>query len=220
MGLFDRFFKSKAPTPPPEPPVEPVPKLPPVPGQLPRIAAGTAAEICQQWKLQPAAEQLLTPRQTPAQFLSVLQEKEMGDEFVKFLAYGLPDLEGVAWAIRSVEKLPQDKMAPADVQALRAAQAWVKNPTEASKAAAAAATAKTDYQSPAAWAAQAAAWAQIPAPDRNSVGGAQRLTPHAVAGCVLLAATIAPAGEKGTFRAQYPFIALGLEIASGTSAPA
>ena len=220
MGFFDRFFKSTPPTPPPIAAEKPAPQLPQVPDRLPRITASSAAEVCKHWKLQPTAEASLTGAQTPSQFLGVLQEKELGDDMVKFLAYGLPDRDGVAWAIECIAKLSQEQMAPADAQALRTAQAWVESPTEANRAVAAAAAAKTDFQNPSAWAAQAAAWAQAgaPSPASKAAPPPQRLAPHAIAGCVLLAATKTPGEERGTFRAQYPFIAMGLARARGGSA--
>jgi hypothetical protein len=137
---------------------------------------------------------------------------------------------------------------------MEAAQVWAKNPTAPNQAAAAAAAAKTDYRGPGALAAQGAAWAQPAMPVAVPAGAppAPRLTPHAVAGAVLLASAIAanpklaapkiqapalalptlevpqlamptlgppptipPEVQAQTFRAQHPFIAMGLDIASG-----
>ena len=98
MSFLDRLANWLAPSVPqplavPEPPA---PEFPPVPLELPRVAAKTAAEICKECKPEPAALQLLTPRQTPAQFLAILQERHMGADMVKVLAQGMPDREGVA----------------------------------------------------------------------------------------------------------------------------
>lgn len=221
-------------------------QLSPVPAQLPKITAPTAAEICKTSDPKPAAQQLLTPQQTPSQYLNALQEHHHGDEMVKTLAHGMPDREGVGWAAQSAEKVSAH-LPPADVQALHAAKAWSANPTAETQAAAAAAVAKTDMQGPGALAAQGAAWA------KPTAGAAPRLTPHAVAGSVLLSAAIAanpklaapkvqsavaavqvpavpqavpvaavptipPAVQAQTFKAQHPFIAAGIDIASGKTA--
>jgi len=249
MGLFQNLFKPQAAKPQPAP-------VAPVPAQLPKITAPTAAQIAQSAQPSPAAQQLLTPQQTPSQYLSALQEKQMGEDMVKTMAHGMPDREGVHWATQSVQKV-SDKLPPEDVQAMQAAQTWVKNPTDANQAAAAAAAANTNYQGPGAWAAQAAAWAQPATPTAAPAGAAAapRLAPNAVAGAVLMSAAIAarpelaapkvqmptmqaptlaaptlaapevaapqaipivpPQVQTQTFREQHPFIALGMDVASG-----
>jgi hypothetical protein len=225
----------------------------PVPAQLPKIGAPTAAEICQFSQPAAGAAQLLTPQQTPSQYLSALQDKQMGEDMVKTLAHGMPDREGVWWASQCAQKV-SDRLPPADVAAMQAAQVWAKTPTPANQAAAAAAAAKTDFQGPGAWAAQGAAWAQpiFPAAAPAGTAAAPRLAPHAVAGSVLLSAATAanpeaaipkvqspalqtpaetqvatlaaaqpaapamsPAQQAQAFRAQHPFIALGMDVASG-----
>ncbi|MEO6789277.1 MAG: hypothetical protein ABI318_24395, partial [Chthoniobacteraceae bacterium] len=199
MGFFDRLAEWLMPSPtpiaptaqPPAPQAPPEPEFPPVPAELPKIFAKTAAELCKECKPEPPAVELLSPQQTPAQFLAVLQERNMGSDMVKVLAQGLPDREGVAWAVQSALKVA-DKLPVADAQALQAAQAWAKDPSPERQAAAAAAAKRTDYQGPGAWAAQAAASAQAGGPAPAAPGGveAPRLTPHAVSGSVLLSASI------------------------------
>jgi hypothetical protein len=198
---------------------------------------------------------------TPSQHLAVLEQNYQSEDAIKLLAHGLPERESVWYACQSSQRVA-GKLAPADKEALAAAERWVKNPTPETQAAAAAAAAKTDFQGPGAWAAQGAAWSQ-PAASGASPAGAvttPRLTPQAVARSVLLSAAIAanpklaapklqpavpalnipempqlpqypqipkvaaptapaPAvmGEMqaNSFRAQHPFIAAGIDIASG-----
>ena len=122
----------------------------------------------------------------------------MGGEMVKTLAHGMPDREGVHWAAQSAQKV-SDKLPASDAEAMKAAQTWAKNPTPENKAAAAAAAAKTNHRGPGALAAQGAAWAQPAAPAASATpaapatagaAAAPRMTPHAVAGAVLLSAAI------------------------------
>ena len=189
MALTPKFSAPTAPQFQPLPPIQ-------IPTSLPKISAPTAAEICQAREPGPAAQAVLTPTQTPSQYLSALQQKQMGDEMVKTLAYGMPDHEGVAWAAKSAEKV-SGQLPPADVEAMQAAKAWSQNPTPEAQAAAAAAAAKTDFQGPGAWAAQGAAWAQSPTASAAEAGAAAlpRMTPSAVSGAVLLAAAIAARPE-------------------------
>ena len=264
MAFFGNPFGPPATPAVPAAPKLPPMQLPPVPAQLPKIGAPTAAQICQASDPSPAAQKLLTPQQTPSQYLNTLQDHQMGDEMVKTLAHGMPDREGVAWAAQSAEKV-SGSLPPADVEAMQAAKAWSANPTPETQAAAAAAAAKTDMQGPGALAAQGAAWAKpaasAGAPAGASTSGAMatpRLTPLAVSGSVLLSSAIAanpqvaapkvptaaaptlkipevpqmpqapqlnvpaapapvvpPEVQAQTFQAQHPFIASGIDFASG-----
>ncbi len=202
-------------------PAEPAPSL--VPAQLPKISARTAAELCQECKPEPVAMELLKPQQTPAQFLTLLQERHLSADMTKVLAQGLPDREGVAWAVLCVQRVA-DKLPAADVQALRVAQAWVKNPTSDLQKAATQALELTDRQGPGAWAAQAAAWAKADAPEplqasnqesasRKKVTSEKpeppRLTPQAVSAAVGLSATILARPEYAVRKLQMMEMAMG-----------
>ena len=169
-GLMDKLIPGSKPEPPP--PVS-------IPADLPKIKAGAAAEVCQEFQPGPEAAKLLQPEQTPSQYLQALQDNQMPQESVNFLAHGLPDQESVAWAAKSSE-MAGPPANPADAKALDAAKAWVKAPNPANQKAAAEAAAQTDMKSSAALAAQGAAWA-------NPAEGAPRLTPKATSGAVLLA---------------------------------
>ena len=127
--------------------------------------------------LSPAAREIVKPGQTPCEQAKALNSQHLSPDAVKSLANGLPERDAVKWAGASAEKVANPAHVP-DSQAIQAAKAWTQNPTPANQQAAALAASKTDYQTPGAWAAQAAAWA-------GKGGG---LTPHAVAGSVLLAA--------------------------------
>jgi hypothetical protein len=203
MGFFSDLFKTAAPANPDAPatpdaptvPTAPVTQFPPIPPQLPNITAPTAAQITQTSNPSPAAQQILAanPNQTPSQYLGALQQKNLGGDMVSTLAHGLPDKEGVSWATQSADKV-STSLPPTDVQANAAAKAWAANPTSANQAAASAAAANTNMQGPGALAAQGAAWAQPSTPATSAAAGAPatpRLTPHAVAGSVLLSSAVA-----------------------------
>jgi uncharacterized protein DUF6931 len=237
MALFKNpFGPSAAPKPP---------KVPPVPEYLPKIKAAKAAELTQHSDPSPAAKSVLTPQQTPSQYLGALQEKHLGGDMVKTMAHGMPDREGTHWAAQSAEKV-SDKLPPSDVHAMKAAQTWVKNPTAENQAAAGAAADKAGHKGPGALAAQSAAWSKP-----EGTPASERLAPHTVAGAVLMSsaikanpalataptqapttpalqtpqvaaappATVPPSVNAHMFKQQHPFIAMGLDVASGKSAP-
>ena len=127
--------------------------------------------------LSPAAQKVVQPGQTPCQQAQALNKQQLSSDAVKSLAHGLPEQKSVQWAATSAEKV-SNPAHTTDFQAIQTAKAWTKNPTPANQQAAALAAAKTDYKTPGAWAAQAAAW--------SGKGGG--LTGHAVHGSVMLAA--------------------------------
>ena len=207
MSFFQSLFKPSVPK------VQTVATSPavavlPVPQHLPKIVAPTAAQIAKTASPSPAAQQWLAPQQTPSQYLNVLQEKQMGDEMVKIMAHGLPDREGVWWAVQSAQRV-SEHLPPSDLLAVQAALNWVKNPTPETSAAANAAAANTDYRGPGAWAAQAAAWAQTDPSATPPPGQAKlpRLTPNAVAGAVLLTSSIAAHPQLASPKYQLPTVA-------------
>ena len=141
-----------------------------------------------QINLSPGARQIVKPGMTPCEQAQALNKQQMPVDAVKSLAHGLPEQKSVQWAAASAEKV-SNPAHPADLQAIQAAKAWTQNPSATTQKAAALAASKTDFKTPGAWAAQAAAWS----------GSGSGLTAHAVSGSVLLAAAqggkpIAPPG--------------------------
>lgn len=129
----------------------------------------------------PAAKSVVVPGQTPCEQAKTLNQQGLSKDAVNTMANRLPEKDAVKWASVSAEKVANPAN-PADWEALQAAKAWSADPSSATQKAAALAAQKSGFQTPGAWAAQAAAWS----------GGAGP-TPHAVAGAVLLAA--AQAGQ-------------------------
>ena len=103
------------------------------------------------------ATSFLTPDMSADKALTVLGKKKLSQDAIPVLAEALPEREGVWWACESCKKVPLE---PEGVEAVKAAETWVKAPSpEAAQAAAAAAT-KAGHDNPAGWAAQAAAWSE------------------------------------------------------------
>jgi hypothetical protein len=193
VSFFQNLFKPATPAKPAlpaAPKVAPV-SVPPVPQHLPNITAPTAAHIAQTSNPSPVAQQILAanPHQTPSQYLSALQEKHQGGDMVHTLSHGMSDHDGVHWASQSADKV-SDKLPPHEVNAMKAAQAWAKNPTPENQLAAAKAAAQGGCRGPGSMAAQGAAWAQPGSPAGAATTAVPRLTPHAVSGSVLMSSAV------------------------------
>ncbi|MCX8155646.1 MAG: hypothetical protein N3J91_04225 [Verrucomicrobiae bacterium] len=127
--------------------------------------------------LSPTARKIAKLGRTPCEQARALNQQQLSYDAVKALAYGLPEQKAVTWACASAERVANPANT-ADGEALHAAKQWAMNPTPEGQKAAAEAAAKTGFQTPAAWAAQSAAWA----------GSGAGLTAQAVVGAVMLAA--------------------------------
>jgi hypothetical protein len=220
MSFSQNLFK-------PVTPVVPSVDVTPVPSLLPKITAPTAAIVCMEYEPAPPAKQLLTPQQTPPQFFDLLEKNHISEEEVNFLAYGLPERESVWWATQCAQKV-SNPINVTDHAAVKAAEDWVKAPSELTQKAAADAAAKTDFQTPGAWAAQAAAWSTLPpsatpartydwtqdakvfsmptaSPENASEETANpRLTPKAVVGAVMLAMAVKANKISAVPKAEVP----------------
>ncbi|MBI5384821.1 MAG: hypothetical protein HZA90_09060 [Verrucomicrobia bacterium] len=179
MSLFSQLSTPKAPGLPTAP-------KPAVPMALPKIRVPTAAGICKSYQPSAQGQALLQPSQTPAQYMSALEQKNLSTDQINLLSHGMPERESVHWACQSSRKV-DGQLPPADKNALGAAEAWVKNPCDATKSQAATAASQTDYHGPGAWAAQGAAWSQSPGGTAPATGP----TGDAVAGSVNIAAAMA-----------------------------
>lgn len=162
---------------------------------LTNLATPSAADLAARSKPAPASQSLLKPGMSSSDYIQTLEQHKQSLDAVKALAHGMPERSSVLWACQSSQKVA-DKLNPQELAATSAAQAWVKNPSPTTQAAAADAASKTDFRGPGGWAAQAAAWSKSPAPAGTatapvrvtSTPAAPSLTASAVSGSVLLAA--------------------------------
>jgi hypothetical protein len=163
---------------------------------LSKLTTPNAAELAAKAKSPPAAQALLKPGMTSSEYVHTLQQNQRPLDAMHALAHGMPERHSVWWASQSSQKVA-GKLNPEEHAATKAAEAWVKNPNETTRAAAAHAASKTDFKGPGGWAAQGAAWSKPAAPAPHAAAGtsaahaAPGLTAPAVAGAVLLAAGLA-----------------------------
>jgi hypothetical protein len=182
--------------------------------ELKKITAPSAQEIC---ALATAGGFKLIAQQgaSPAAFLNELLAAKNLSEAVQFFAFALPPREAVWWACQcSREELPDPTPQPLQ-DAIEAAEAWVRKPTEEHRRAAMSRAQATDLQSPAAWAAVAAFWSGGSLAPENlpEVPAPAHLIGCAVAGAVTLAAVKFEPQSADQKRERY--LASAIDIANG-----
>jgi hypothetical protein len=182
-----------------------------------RVPAATAAEVCRRYHPGREATALLRDDMTPGQFLDILLERRTFAYARIFLANALPSREAVWWAVLCIREVAGPAAPERDAAALRAAEAWVQDPSEANRRASGAASRAAGFSSPAGAAAEAAfqSGGSVGPSDGPEVPPTEHATARTVARAVLLAATHAPAGQE---KERYPtFFARGIEVATGVN---
>ena len=179
------------------------------------------AEICALFPLSDEGRALLEPRTPAGEYIDRLCGAELYIDAVRFLAHALPAREAVWWACLTARD-GLDPALPAQQAAVEAAEAWVYHPDEEHRRVAMTAASGPANDSPARWAAMAAAWSggSLAPPDAPVVPPGETLTPQAAAGAVLLAAVKSePQRAAERYRAS---IVQAVDIArggTGRSAP-
>jgi hypothetical protein len=154
---------------------------------LTKLVVATASTLAEQVELSPEAEQLLTPDMSSEDLVKTLADRGLNTDVVSLLAHGLEQQQGVRWAAESA-KMVADKLPPAEVEAMEAAEAWVQG-----------AAAEADLQQtlgdpqaagPGSWAAQAALWTAQALESATPEGDIVPLAAKAIEGAVILAAGV------------------------------
>jgi hypothetical protein len=165
-----------------------------VPAAMPNFQARTGAELVSKAGLTVPSGAPDPATQSSAQFLShrLNTEHDMLGA-TQGLAHGLPEKSGLRWAMDSA-KLVENKLPPAQQQALAAAEAFHAWPCLATRADAALAAEKAGVNGPGGLAAKAASLASVP--DGPPIPGGDKLLPVCVAGAVVTAAALSPPSVK------------------------
>ena len=184
---------------------------------LTKVAAQTAIEVCNRFKIGEEAAKLLRKEHTPRQFLDLLLEQKQFIDGIRFLAHALPKPEAVWWACACARSVAGAKPSPQVAAALQAAEKWVADPSEENRRAAMPAAEAAELGTPAGCAAVAAFWSggSLGPPHTPVVPPGEHLTAHGVASSIMLAAVqTEPAKAPEKYR---QFVALGIEVANGTN---
>lgn len=190
-----------------------------------KISAAVAEEVLAHYEVDaPLAECLAQSPElgqlAPEEFVAQVQAKGLLSDLIKFLAHALPRREAVWWACAAARKVsclePQ-----AARPALKAAEKWVKAPTEAHRRNAENNARKTKFEFASSWAAQAAFWAKGSMTGANEppVAVPKYLYAQAVNGAMALAVGQAQAAaveqEQLPVVTEQDLIAMALCLARG-----
>lgn len=165
-----------------------------VPSALPNFPGVTGAALAEK------AGMHVPPNTSPArigatsQLLDLLlnQHQDMLGA-TRVIAHGLPQRDGVRWAVNSCRKV-EVKLLPEQRAAIAAADAFANNPCAANRERAAAMSESVGMQNPAGLAAKAASLADVP--DAPAIPGANQLVPTCVVGAVASAVALSSKGAK------------------------
>ncbi len=184
-------------------------------GAFVKLKAATAKEILQHLELDEDVLKPLDAESAPAPFLQRLMENRQYPEAIQFLAMALPKREAVWWACISARKAQLNQMDEKRGAAVKAAEAWVVEPSEENRRKSMAAAEATEFQNSAGWAAVGAFWSggSMAPPAAPEVPPAPELTGRAVGGAVLLA--VAESGPDNAEEKYRFLLEKGLDIAKG-----
>ena len=182
---------------------------------LVKVQATTAEELLRHIDVSQEAGDHLVPHTAPEVSINRLMDAGLYADAIKLLARGLPKREAVWWACLCARELQNPQTDEANVNALSAAESWVKNPSEDRRHTCKLLAEVTRYQTPASWAATAASWSHgsLAAEGEPVIEPPEHLYAHAVAGSVTLAAVMSDpvTPEKQFIR----FLRGGLDLARG-----
>ncbi|MCK7598885.1 hypothetical protein M0G74_16540 [Microbulbifer sp. CAU 1566] len=159
---------------------------------LVKVRATTAAELLEHIELSDEAAPHLVLDTAPEISITRLMDAGLFPDAIKLLARGLPKREAVWWSCLCARDIQSPETDDNNVNALIAAENWVKSPTEERRQACKQLGEMTQFKTPASWAATAAAWCHgsLAGPDEPAIEPPEHLYAHAVAGSVTLAAVL------------------------------
>lgn len=154
----------------------------------------TAAKICEAVELEDEGRSLLADDQTPQEFASLLAERGLFRDAVRFTAAWLPKRDAVLWGCRCVREFLGEKLSTEDDAAIQIAERWSAEPTEKLRRDAERIAEQIDDRTPVGWLAMAVFWSggSLAPPDNDPVPPAGHLTAAAVTAALLLTAAQAP----------------------------
>jgi hypothetical protein len=176
------------------------------------IANSKTAGISAVAELGEEAAALLRPDLHPAEYISLLVEKKLFPDAVRFLAHALPKREAVWWAWVSARRAAGDNPPPKIKASLDATEKWIAQPSDENRRAAHTAAEAAKFSTPAGCAGLAAFFSgdSLAPPDLPPVPPGEFLTAKAVSGAVIFAA-VSPEPAKAPEKFKQ-FIAQGVDI--------
>ncbi|MCZ4294570.1 DUF6931 family protein [Vibrio sinaloensis] len=180
-----------------------------------KIPYQTCGQILPRFKASEEAQQQLDPEMSVSQALEALQQAQLFNDLIQFLAHALPVREAVWWASLCLQ-LRQDVWNPTQLQCIQTAQQWVQSPAEELRRKAELLSNRLELNCGPSWLAQAVFWngsGSIVAPDLPAVMPDPFLYAKAVAGAINHSAALPTWNESPAYYTQS--VAYALDIANG-----
>ena len=184
--------------------------------ELVKVKAKAAGELLQHFEVDEESLPFVKADASPLACIQALVEHKCFNDAVKLIAHALPKREAVWWACLAAQHAAGEAPLEGDnAAAVKAAEKWVKDPSEENRQAAKKLGDKTGHKSAASWAATAAYWSagSMAAEGDPAVPPPPFLYAHAVAGSVSLAAAL-PDPDRADEKFSH-YIKQGLDLAAG-----
>lgn len=176
------------------------------------IANSKTVEISAAAELGEEALALLRPDLQPPDYITLLMEKSLFADAVRFLAHALPKREAVWWGWVCARRTAGDNPPPKIKASLESTEKWIAQPTDENRRAAYAAAEVAQFATAAGCAGLAAFFSgeSLAPPDLPAVPPGEFLTAKAVSGAVIFAA-VNPEPAKAPEKFKQ-FVAQGVDV--------
>ncbi len=180
---------------------------------LPKVAAKTAREILARYEPGAAAVALAEEDTSPPRFMELLFARELYEDALSFLAYGLPRREALWWGLGCVSEITPEESPPAILRALAVVEEWVGGPNDERRREAMVAAEEATYGTPAGCLALAVFFSEgsMAPPDCPAVPVGEWFCARTTAAALLLA-SLQEGQEKAPATAK-AFLERGIDVA-------
>lgn len=185
-----------------------------------KTAQPKAAEVCKRVPLDRPIRKLLRDDMTPFEFIELLEKEGHFNDAVRIVAFMLPVRESVWWACQCARQAPLADSPPEVESALQAAEKWVAEMTEETRAAAGKASAEAELGTAGGLAGRAAFSSGgniAPADAPRPIPAPPDLAAQYVSGSIVVSALLPnPSEAPGKYRT---FLRQGLDLYKSLAAP-
>lgn len=182
-----------------------------------KIPYQSCGQILPRFSASEEALEVLNEEMPVAQAIQTLQENELNNDLIQFLAHALPVREAIWWAAMTLLQR-QDVWSTSQVQCIQTAQQWAQSPSEELRRKSELLANRLDLNCGPSWLAQAVFWngsGSIVAPDLPAVLPDPFLYAKAVAGAINHSAALPTWNHTDQYYTKS--IGYAINIASGST---